>query len=66
MGEGGKAVISRFAVTASTSLTALKPLYSLAIAKVNSRFFEIQFIVEMCWEPQSGPCDSKSARRDAV
>lgn len=42
-----------FAVAAGTSPTALKPLYSLAIAEVNSSRFEIHFIVEMRYESPS-------------
>lgn len=70
-GEGGGgregAVISPFAVTAGTSPTVLKPLYSLAIPEVNSSRFAIHFLVDDAFqEAQSGPCDCESARRDAV
>lgn len=53
MGGGGKAVTFPFAATAGTSLTVLKPLYSLAIPEVNSSRFEIHFIVEMRYESPS-------------
>lgn len=59
MGGAGKAVKSPFAVTAGTSLTVLKPLYSLAIPEVNSNRFEIHFIVEM-------RCESPSRARVTV
>lgn len=53
--EGERAVISLFAVTAGTSLTVLKPLYSLAIPEVNSSRFAIHFLVEMRFKSPVGP-----------